>query len=398
MSSSRLRLIALLAVSQIAGWGVSFDMPGVFGRRIAADLGMSNEMAFAGLTVMMLVSGFAGPLVGRLLKRHGAARVLAAGSLAFSAGLFMLSFAQGPAGYFAAWLVIGFGGAFGLSVPCYAAVVEREGSDAKRSIGLLMIFTGLSATFAWPALSFFGDLYGWRPTLMGAALLHLLLLAPLHLFGLPAPSDGNTAGQASADREPLALSPDQSRLAFRLIAVITITFSLLTLGLAPSLLELLQQSGASAAVALQLGSLRSVLGIAARAVDTLAGRKASPLFSGKLACLLMLVAMPVLALSSGATLPLFLFIALYGFGSGISALSRALLPLGFFSASRYAQLSAQLSLPANLAMAIAPVIVTFLIDRGGPNAVLAYCAGLAVISIAAFFSLSRIEKRAGSAG
>ncbi|MBR0556355.1 MFS transporter [Ciceribacter sp. L1K23] len=390
----RLRLIATLSLSQILGWGTTFDMPGVFGRTIASELSMANETAFAGLTVMMLVTAFAGPATGRLVERLGAARVLACGSALFGLGLLLMAAATGPILYFAAWLLIGFGSAFGLSVPCYAAVVEREGADAKRAIGILMIFTGLSATVCWPLLSLGQDWIGWRWTLTIAALIHLVALVPLHLFGLPAVQGRTAEAAAASQAEPLALSPRQSKRALVLIAIVTIAFSLVTMGIAPSLIELITQAGATPELALQLGALRSVFGISARAIDTVAGRRASPLFTGYAAAILMLAALPILAFSGGEPWLLLAFVACYGFGSGVSALSRALLPLGFFSPGRYARISANLSLPANLAMAAAPVVSTFLLDRGGATALLVYCAGLCLITLAALAGLSLIRRQA----
>src|SRR3546814_5474319 len=73
--------VAVLAVTQLIGWGTTFETLGVLGRTIAPDLGMPNEVAFAGLSVMMVVSALAGPTTGRLLGRYGASRVLAAGSI-----------------------------------------------------------------------------------------------------------------------------------------------------------------------------------------------------------------------------------------------------------------------------------------------------------------------------
>ncbi|MBO3759487.1 MFS transporter [Ciceribacter sp. L1K22] len=389
----RLRLIATLSLSQILGWGTTFDMPGVFGRMIAAELSMANETAFAGLTVMMLVTAFAGPTTGRLVERLGAARVLACGSALFGLGLLLMAAATGPILYFAAWLVIGFGSAFGLSVPCYAAVVEREGPDAKRAIGILMIFTGLSATVCWPLLSLGQDWFGWRWTLAVSALIHIGALVPLHLFGLPAIRGATAEATAASQEEPLAFSPAQAKRALLLIAIVSIAFNLVTTGIAPSLIELITQAGATPELALQLGALRSVFGISARAIDTVAGRRASPLFTGYAAAILMLAALPILAFSGGEPWLLLAFVACYGFGSGVSALSRALLPLGFFSPGRYARISANLSLPANLAMAAAPVVSTFLLDRGGATALLVYCAGLCLITLAALAGLSLIRRQ-----
>jgi hypothetical protein len=48
MPLHRLALVASLALCQILGWGTTFEMPAVFGRAMAADLGIANELAFAG--------------------------------------------------------------------------------------------------------------------------------------------------------------------------------------------------------------------------------------------------------------------------------------------------------------------------------------------------------------
>ena len=90
--SLRFRLaqtVIVLAVTQLIGWGTTFDMLGVMGRIVAPDLGLPNEVAFAGLTIMMLVSAIAGPATGRWLARYGAARVLSAASLIFTLGLLL---------------------------------------------------------------------------------------------------------------------------------------------------------------------------------------------------------------------------------------------------------------------------------------------------------------------
>lgn len=394
MRLDRLRLVAILAAGQIVGWGTTFDMPGVLGRQIAAELGMSNVLAFGGLTAMMLLGGFAGPWTGRLIERHGAARVLAAGAATMAAGLLAMSLAQGVLIYYAAWLVMGIGGALGLTVPCNAAVVEREGASARRSIGILMIFTGLSAAVAWPLWALLEGAIGWRMAMLAAAATQLVL-CPLYLFALPTPrdEDGGAARAAAAAVEPLRLTQAQARRAFLLIALVSIVFSLVTTGLAPSLIALLQMSGASPALALELGALRSVLGITARLADILAGRFATPLTSGLIAAALLVGSPLLLLLADGQAPLLYLFIAFYGFGSGISALTRALLPLSFFSASRYARAAANLSLPSNIAMAAGPLLVTMVLDSAGVAGVVVYASGLAMLALAALACLAVLAWR-----
>jgi len=393
LRSPRAGLVALLSVTQIVGWGTSFEMPGVLGRPIAAGLGLANEVVFLGLTVMMLTMAAAGPRTGRLIERHGAARVLAAGSALLGLGLLGLSLCQGVIAYFAAWLVLGLGGAFGLSVPTYAAVVEREGANAKRSIAVLMIFTGLSSAVCWPLLGLLEQQYGWRVTLQLAAAFHLVVCLPAHLFLLPQPAARSAAEAAAARAEPLPLAERQARLAFLLIALAITLVTLVSFGVSPSLIRMLELSGASPMLALQLGSLRSVFGITARAVDLVLGRRSSPLATFLAGLGLIVVSTVVLLLFSGAGAAI-VFVVLYGFGTGVVTVARALIPLVFFSPDRFARQSARLSLPQNLASAAAPVLMTTVLDRQGLTAVILLCLGLSLAALLALLLLARIASRA----
>ena len=385
--------IAVLAVTQLIGWGTTFDMLGVMGRIIAPDLKLANEVIFLGISVMMLVSAFAGPATGRLLNRFGARNVLAAGSVVFFLGLLALSAAQGLIGYILAWAVIGLGGALGLSPPAYTAIVEREGLRAGRVIAMLMLFTGLSSAIFWPLLDAVQAHIGWRMTFVATAFTHLCICLPLHLFALPRPGAAATA-DAGHDIAPIALSDRQRLAAFLLIAASTMLATFVTYGLTPSLLHILSLSGASPSFALELGSLRGVMGISARFLDMLLGRRSSPLI-GTTAGVLMLVVSFVMLAFAGAAPPLLVgFVVLYGFGTGVITVARALLPLLVFSRREFGMQSARLSLPQNLASAAAPVVFTGILDRLGLDAVIVTITALSILSLLLTLVLWIVIRRA----
>lgn len=393
MNMPRTALVAALTVSQILGWGTTYEMPAVFGRAMAADLGLANETAFAGLTVMMLVMAFLGPWTGRQIARHGASKVLAMGSVLMAAGLATLALSTGLVLYAVAWLILGVGGSFALTVPAFAAVVEREGRDARRAIGILMVFTGLSSAVCWPLLTLAGEALGWRGALLAAAAVQLLVVLPVHLaIGRIAitRSDEDRAADAV---EPLDLSRRMAVVAFLLIALSSSLSSLMTFGLSPQLLHILELSGATPALALQLGSLRAVFGISARAVDLVLGKRTSPITTGLAGSAMLTASTLLLILFSGTPSSLLLFTALYGFGSGVSALARATMALSFFSASRFARQSARLALPQNLANATAPVLMTSVIDRAGIDAGLVLATLLAATGFVAILGLAVIARK-----
>lgn len=385
--------VSVLAVTQLIGWGTTFESVGVLGRRLAPDLGLPNEIVFAGLSVMMLVSALMSPVVGRLLDRHGAARVMAAGSLLFAGGLVFLASSGGIVTYGVSWVVLGLGGAMALSAPAYTAVVEREGIDGKRTIAILMLFTGLSATIFWPLLSLCSDMFGWRNALLMAAALHAFVCMPLSLFCLPKPIE-YAPTDTTADLAPVPLTPDSRKTAFVLVAMATAITSFVTFGLSPSLLEILHQAGATPEFALQLAAARGVLGISARGVDMLLGKRGNPFITSVAGSSFMLIAFVCLLVLPPSTFSLWAFIALYGFGSGILVVARALLPLALFSPREYGRQATRLALPQNIANAAAPIIFTALIDRTGIATALVIAVVLAAIALASIIMLISLVRKA----
>ncbi|MBW6421264.1 MFS transporter [Rhizobium sp. XQZ8] len=385
--------IAVLAVTQIISWGTTFDMLGVMGRIIAPDLGLANEVIFFGLSIMMLVSALAGPATGRLLDRHGAARVMATASVIFAAGLLLLAAAHELIIYAAAWVVIGIGAAFGLSAPAYTAVVEREGMNGKRMIAILMLFTGLSATIFWPILALLNDLVGWRWTFVFTASLQIFVCLPLYLFCLPKPASATENAQ-SAELTPVPLTDQERRKAFFLVAATTTISSFIGFGLSPTFLALLRAGGASPALALQLGSARGAIGVSARFVDMLLGRRGNPILTTIVGSALTLASFLFAASIPSSPMVLIVFVALYSFGTGVAAVARALLPLSIFSAKEFGLQSARLSLPQNLANAAAPVIFTAILDRAGTTAVLLTGAVLSSLSLVFVLLLAAMVRKA----
>jgi MFS family permease len=339
------------------------------------------------------VSALASPLVGRMLDRHGAARVMAAGSLFFAAGLLVLATSVGVVTYALAWVILGFGGAFVLSAPAYTAVVEREGANGKRTIAILMLFTGLSATIFWPLLSLVSGIAGWRTTFFAAAALHAFVCVPLYLFCLPKPIAWSASGD-TADLAPVPLTPGSRKTAFVLVAMTTAIASFVTFGLSPSLLEILHQFGATPEFALQLAAARGVMGISARGIDMLLGKRGNPFMTSVAGSTLMVTAFAFLLLLPPSSLSLWVFIVLYGFGAGILVVARALLPLALFSPREYGRQATRLAMPQNIANALAPIIFTALIDRTGVATALIFAIALAFVALTAIIMLIGLVKKA----
>lgn len=202
-----------------------------------------------------------------------------------------------------------------------------------------MLFTGLSSAIFWPILSLLNETVGWRLTFLVCAALQFFVCLPLHLFALPKPIATHVEGGA-AEIAPVPLSKAAQRKAFLLIAAATTISTFITFGISPSLLEIFRQSGASPAVALQLGSARGVIGISARFLDMLLGRRGNPMLSAITGISLVMFSFLTMLVASPSTPLLVTFILLYGFGAGVMTVARALLPLALFSPREFGLQSA----------------------------------------------------------
>jgi predicted MFS family arabinose efflux permease len=80
----------------------------------------------------------------------------------------------------------------------------------------------------------------------------------------------------------------------------------------------------------------------------------------------------------------------------VLTVSRAVLPLAVFSPEQYGLQAARISLPQNLAIAVAPVIFTLALDRGGVSAMLIIASVLIGISFLLLIVLWRAVRKQGS--
>src|SRR6478609_1696380 len=80
-SDSRLTgVLLVLAITQLVGWG-TIGLPAIVGRDLAADLGMSLPMVFAGTSVLYVSMGLCAPWLAKSFARHGARNVMMAGTV-----------------------------------------------------------------------------------------------------------------------------------------------------------------------------------------------------------------------------------------------------------------------------------------------------------------------------
>ena len=363
-----LRVLVVLAVTQLIAWG-TLSLPAVLGRAMALDLEMDLTAVFASTSVLYMSMGLCSPLLARPFVKHGGRRVMIAGTLLAAPGYALLSAAQGPLSYYAAWLLLGIAGSTTLSTASYIVLNEIAGLRARSAIGALMLVTGLSSSIFWPITSTLSGVIGWRGTCLAYAALLLAVSLPLFVFVLPRRVHDLPPPEAGFAARTVSKAP--ARSTFYLLIGATGLNAFVAFGLGAVLIELLKAEGLSASEAIGFGSALGVIQISARVIDFMGGGRWDGISTAIVAGLALPLAMLLLMLSGGSNAAVAAFILLYGLGSGALAVARATIPLVFYDKTAFAKASAQIGLPLNALSAVSAPILVELLTRYGSNGPLA---------------------------
>jgi len=378
---SLLRVLAVLAVTQLIGWG-TVSLPPVIGRQFAADLHMDIAWVFAGNSVFYLAMGLTAPWLARPFLHHGARRVMMAGALVMVPGFLLLAAAQGPLAYFAGWVCLGAAGSATLTTAGLIVLNEIAGVRAKSAIGALMLVTGLANSIFWPTTAWLSAQVGWRATCLVYAMGVPLLCLPLYGLGLPRrKTQGPESGPDVIDGGRLAAP---SRGTFYLLLMTLGMFVFVTFGLSAALIELFKSQGLPAADAVGFASMLGVIQVGARAIDFLGGGRWDGISTGLVAGLALPLAMLLMLTHGGATWTVMLFMLLYGMGSGALAVARATMPLIFYDNAEFTKAMSRMALPLNILSAVSSPVLVALLTRFGSQALLwlvlvCSCAALIIL-------------------
>jgi MFS family permease len=385
--------IAALSVTQIIGWGSLLFMPAVLGRSIQAELAMSAELTFAGVTSMYVVAAAIAPIAGCLIDRFGSHPVMAAGSLAGAVGLAGLAYAEGPAGYFVAWTILGATCALALTNAACAAVAQAAGDAAMRGITALMFVTGLAGTVSLPTIYFFEGVLGWRGTCLLLAAAHLTVCLPLHLS---IPRGALVHGTRAKDGYGRTATESRhwQSITFGALAAALGLNVFVTAGFSVHLVGLLRAAGFADAMAVSLASLVGLAQVGARAVQFLAVERWQPTAFAIVGAILLPLAMGIMLVPFAVSgRPEFattvMFILVLGISNGLMMVARTAVPAQIFGFASYGRWTGRLGAFQNAATAVTPVVFAAALSLLGVVGTLLMAACAALLSMAALIILMR---------
>ena len=374
-SSAKL-IVPALGITQILAWGSSYYLPAVLAQPIAADTGWPLTWVIGGLSLGLLVSGLASPIVGRLIHRHGGRPVLAASAILLAAGLLGLALAPTLVVFLFAWLVVGLGMSAGLYDAAFSTLGRIYGQKARQHITTLTLFGGFASTACWPLSAYFVSELGWRGACVAYAAIHLALTLSIYMLALP--KQPPALDEVAPPNTGAAHTPARLRSVFLAMGS-TITLSaMISTVISVHLLTVLQARDITLAAAVALGALVGPSQVGARFIEMLIARYHHPIWT-KVASVLF-VSVGLGALWSRAPV-LTLALIFYGAGIGLESIARATVPLSIFGARDYAPIMGKLAMPSLIAQAAAPTIGAVLIQGFGIDVALGAVVAAAVVNV-----------------
>ncbi|WP_342113418.1 MFS transporter [Pseudoduganella sp. OTU4001] len=370
----------VLGVTQVISWGILYYAFGVMAPAIQAELQLAPAQLYGAFSWAVLVAGVASVPVGILIDRIGGRRVMAAGSLVSGAGLLVLAWCSGVAGYFAAWTVMGAGMAMTLYEAAFATLNRSLREASRKAISNVTLMGGLASTVFWPLTAWLLGRQDWRQTCLVFAAALLAVCLPLHLLlddgAPPAPALARKDGQQHYSLRQAVAEPVFWLLA-SVFAAHAFTFSALSVHMIP----LIRRIGHAGHLAVTLAALIGPMQVAGRLVERALVGRATPqavgvvTFAGLPAALLVLYA---LGASAWAVV---LFCLIYGMTNGVLTILRGTLPQAVFGHAHYGAIAGALAAPSLIAKAGAPLLLAFMLEGGAYQPLL---GGLFLLSLASF--------------
>jgi MFS family permease len=393
-------LIAVLGFTQCLSWGSSYYLLAVLAKPIAADTGWPLTWVIAGLSLGLLLAGFASPAMGRAVERFGGRPVLAWGSVILALGLAGLGVSEHLITYFAAWAILGLGMAVGLYDAAFATLGRLYEAQARRLITNLTLIGGFASTLAWPLSAFFVETWGWRGACFAYAGMHLALGLPMHLLLLPAEGKHPVAtaqpaeNLADAESVPGTVAPWPRRPYLVLVWMLAVNFTLqavIATVMSVHLLTILQRLGLELGAAVALGTLVGPSQVGGRLLEVAFGRHFHPVWTAVAAGLFVFAGLTLLLVVPPVAMAAAL--VLYGAGNGLKTIVKGTLPLALFGSSGYAALMGRLAMPTLLAQAVAPTLMALTVAGSRPEWLVVIMASLALLNVLLSYAIRLASPR-----
>ncbi|HEX2314632.1 MAG TPA: MFS transporter [Thermomonospora sp.] len=349
------RIVAALAVSQTAGYGVLYYTFAVLLPEMRADLRTGTAQITGALTLALLVAAVAAVPVGRHLDAHGGRGLMTAGSVVATAGVAAWSGVQNLWQLYAVFTVLGLASSMVLYEAAFAVVVAWFTRGRSTALLVITVVAGFAATIFMPLTGWLTDAYGWRTALLVLAVVLGALTIPPHLMvRRPPAAPARRTAEDAAERRTIARAALRDPV-FWLLGAAFFAQSAAVAVVAVHLVAYLVELGHRAAFAATVTGLLGVLSVSGRLVTTAASRRFSTALVTAAVFALQAAAALALPLVGTTTAGAVTCVLAFGLGFGVATIARPALLADTYGTTAYATLSGMLALPLVVAKATMPL-------------------------------------------
>ena len=359
-------MLGALSWGQVTSWGILYYGFSVFVAPMERELGWSRAALTGAFSLALLCSGFAGPLIGRWVDRHGPRVLMTIGST--MAALLLFAWSRVDSEPIFLLIFVGLGLAMGATLyePAFAAIATWFSRYRARALTIITFIGGFASVIYIPLISRLVNTYGWRQALLILAVLLAVLTIPPHALILRrrpedlglVPDGGLAPAQATgapASVEASVSTKDAFRSgSFRWLTIGFCLAFFANVAVTVHLIPYLTDHGFSPAFAASAAGLIGILALPGRLLFTPLGGRVPRRFVVGGIFAVQALGIVVLVLT-GTTAGVVAFVILFGIGFGAITPARAALVAELYGRANYGTISGTLALFVTGARALAPV-------------------------------------------
>jgi MFS family permease len=364
-------MVWTMAIAQIISWGTLFYAFSLFVVPMHESLGWSRPLLNGALSLGLLSSGVVAFPVGTWIDRHGGRGVMTLCSLA--GGLLFLAWAQVETSwvFYLIWVCIGASMAGVLYEPAFAVITAVFGPDARRGITALTLVAGFASTIFMPLTQLLIGALGWRHALLVLGALNLVVCLPLHAVFVPGTTGSHVPELPQGDAP--AASELRAILRGRVFVGLAIWFTAYNAAQSAFIFQfvpLLTTWGVETAAILTSVAIIGPMQVVGRIILMCFSTRLETREIGLAVTVLLPASVLALLFLPHTLLSLGLVATLYGAGNGIMTIVRGIAVSDLIGRTHYGSIHGALTVPINVAKALAPFVAAALWSAVGDSALM----------------------------
>jgi MFS family permease len=387
-------MVWTMAVAQVISWGTMFYAFSLFVVPMHESLGWSRPLLNGALSLGLLSTGVVALPVGAWIDRHGGRGVMTLGSL--MGGVLLLAWAQveTPWAFYLIWGFIGMTLAGVLYEPAFAVITAFFGADARRGITAMTLVGGFASTVFMPLTQLLIGALGWRHALLVLGALNLVVCLPLHAVFVPETTGAPLPEGPQDDAPPV---PElRGLLRGRVFLGLALWFTAYNAAQSAFIFQfvpLLTTWGVETAAILMSVAIIGTMQVVGRIVLMCLSARLETREIGIAVTVLLPASVLALLFFPPTLLSLGLVATLYGAGNGIMTIVRGIAVSDLIGRTHYGALNGALTVPTNVAKALAPFVAAALWSAMGDPSLMLW----AILGSALFGTVGFVLALSGSA-